>query len=181
MSAEPSSPDAIRPFHINVPEAKLTELRRRISATNWPDRETVTDHRRACNSRRFRNSLSIGRQSTIGASARRKQARQRRPLCGLGTAEALCRRSSRGFQTTAQIDLKTLARGLCAPTPWHAQRILFVQCQCLLLGVKRTLRFDALMSANDPKQTYWTSVQLEIAALVLEICLAKIARLICVG
>ena len=43
MSAESSSPDAIRPFHINVPEAKLTELRRRISATNWPDRETVTD------------------------------------------------------------------------------------------------------------------------------------------
>jgi hypothetical protein len=43
MSAESSSLDAIRPFHINVPEAKLTELRRRISATNWPDRETVTD------------------------------------------------------------------------------------------------------------------------------------------
>ncbi|HET9685991.1 MAG TPA: epoxide hydrolase [Pseudolabrys sp.] len=43
MSAESSSPDAIRPFHINVPEAKLTELRRRISATNWPDRETVMD------------------------------------------------------------------------------------------------------------------------------------------
>jgi pimeloyl-ACP methyl ester carboxylesterase len=43
MSAGSSSPDAIRPFHINVPEAKLTELRRRIDATNWPDRETVTD------------------------------------------------------------------------------------------------------------------------------------------
>jgi Epoxide hydrolase N terminus len=43
MSAESSSPDAIRPFHINVPEEKLTELRRRINATNWPDRETVTD------------------------------------------------------------------------------------------------------------------------------------------
>src|SRR3989442_5666826 len=35
--------DAIRPFHVNVPEAELTELRRRISATKWPERETVTD------------------------------------------------------------------------------------------------------------------------------------------
>jgi len=35
---------AIRPFHVNVvPEAELTELRRRINATRWPDRETVTD------------------------------------------------------------------------------------------------------------------------------------------
>jgi len=36
-------PDAIRPFSIDVPEAELTELCRRIKATKWPDRETVTD------------------------------------------------------------------------------------------------------------------------------------------
>jgi pimeloyl-ACP methyl ester carboxylesterase len=35
--------DAIRPFHVNVPEAELTELRRRINATKWPERETVAD------------------------------------------------------------------------------------------------------------------------------------------
>jgi hypothetical protein len=35
---------AIRPFQVtNVPEAELTELRRRINATKWPERETVTD------------------------------------------------------------------------------------------------------------------------------------------
>jgi len=34
---------AIRPFHVNVPEAELTELRKRIKATKWPERETVTD------------------------------------------------------------------------------------------------------------------------------------------
>ena len=34
---------AIRPFHVNVPDAELTELRRRIKATKWPERETVTD------------------------------------------------------------------------------------------------------------------------------------------
>src|SRR5580658_5382600 len=34
---------AIRPFQVNVPEGELTELRRRIISTRWPDRETVTD------------------------------------------------------------------------------------------------------------------------------------------
>jgi hypothetical protein len=34
---------AIRPFHLNVPDAELTELRRRINATKWPERETVMD------------------------------------------------------------------------------------------------------------------------------------------
>jgi pimeloyl-ACP methyl ester carboxylesterase len=34
---------AIRPFRINVPDAQLVELRRRINGTIWPERETVTD------------------------------------------------------------------------------------------------------------------------------------------
>jgi hypothetical protein len=34
---------AIRPFHVNFPEAELTDLRKRINATRWPDRETVLD------------------------------------------------------------------------------------------------------------------------------------------
>ncbi len=35
---------AIRPFQkITVPETELTELRRRINNTKWPERETVTD------------------------------------------------------------------------------------------------------------------------------------------
>src|SRR5580698_2926462 len=35
--------DAIRPFHASVAESELTELRRRINATKWPERETATD------------------------------------------------------------------------------------------------------------------------------------------
>jgi pimeloyl-ACP methyl ester carboxylesterase len=34
---------AIRPFDVSFPEAELTELRRRINATRWPERETVND------------------------------------------------------------------------------------------------------------------------------------------
>jgi pimeloyl-ACP methyl ester carboxylesterase len=34
---------AIRPFHVDVPEEELTDLRRRIAATRWPEKETVAD------------------------------------------------------------------------------------------------------------------------------------------
>ncbi len=44
----PAEPDAaeentIHPFHIDVPEDELVDLRRRIAATRWPDKETVAD------------------------------------------------------------------------------------------------------------------------------------------
>jgi len=35
--------DAIRPFRIAVPEEALVDLRRRLAATRWPDREIVAD------------------------------------------------------------------------------------------------------------------------------------------
>ena len=35
--------DAIRPFSLNFPEEALVDLRRRINATKWPERETVAD------------------------------------------------------------------------------------------------------------------------------------------
>ncbi len=43
-SAQTSDQTAIRPFpDVNIPQAELTELRRRINATKWPERETVPD------------------------------------------------------------------------------------------------------------------------------------------
>src|SRR3954447_14289903 len=33
----------VRPFRIDVPEEALVDLRRRIAATRWPEREIVTD------------------------------------------------------------------------------------------------------------------------------------------
>jgi pimeloyl-ACP methyl ester carboxylesterase len=35
--------NAIRPFQVSVPDAELTELRQRITAVRWPERETVAD------------------------------------------------------------------------------------------------------------------------------------------
>jgi hypothetical protein len=34
---------AVRPFNVGFPETELTDLRRRVNATRWPERETVTD------------------------------------------------------------------------------------------------------------------------------------------
>jgi pimeloyl-ACP methyl ester carboxylesterase len=42
-TATAEDPNAIRPFQVNVPEEALVDLRHRIAATRWPDRETVTD------------------------------------------------------------------------------------------------------------------------------------------
>jgi pimeloyl-ACP methyl ester carboxylesterase len=42
-AAPAAESDAIRPFRINVPEADLVDLRRRVLMTRWPDRETVAD------------------------------------------------------------------------------------------------------------------------------------------
>jgi pimeloyl-ACP methyl ester carboxylesterase len=38
-----SSGEEIRPFRVNISQAEIDELRRRIAATRWPDRETVAD------------------------------------------------------------------------------------------------------------------------------------------
>src|SRR5688572_4019890 len=42
-TGQASDKNAIRPFLVNVPEADLTELRRRIKATRFPEKETVSD------------------------------------------------------------------------------------------------------------------------------------------
>jgi pimeloyl-ACP methyl ester carboxylesterase len=38
-----SDTTAVRPFRVDVPEAELDDLRRRVIATKWPERETVSD------------------------------------------------------------------------------------------------------------------------------------------
>src|SRR5262249_46180686 len=42
-SVSAADDNAIRPFRVNVPEAKLVDLRRRIAATQWPEKEIVED------------------------------------------------------------------------------------------------------------------------------------------
>src|SRR3954453_5642895 len=43
MTSTVETATGIRPFHVDIPEEALTDLRRRIAATQWPERETVAD------------------------------------------------------------------------------------------------------------------------------------------
>jgi pimeloyl-ACP methyl ester carboxylesterase len=43
VTASASGDTAIRPFRVQVPNAALVDLRRRIAETRWPDKETVPD------------------------------------------------------------------------------------------------------------------------------------------
>ena len=40
----PEARDSIRPFRVNIPEAVLADLRRRLAETRLPEKETVADH-----------------------------------------------------------------------------------------------------------------------------------------
>src|SRR5262249_3119620 len=42
-ATEAAQPTGIRDFEVSFPESDLAELRRRIEATRWPERETVDD------------------------------------------------------------------------------------------------------------------------------------------
>jgi hypothetical protein len=71
MSSTVETAIDIRPFHVDVPDEALEDLRRRIAATNWPEKETVADQSQGVPLAMFRNSHAIGRRITTGASARR--------------------------------------------------------------------------------------------------------------
>ena len=44
MPRSVSEDKSIRPFTVRIPESDLVDLRRRINATRWPDKETVADN-----------------------------------------------------------------------------------------------------------------------------------------
>jgi hypothetical protein len=43
MSTTVETAAAIGPFHVDVPEERIDDLRRRIAATRWPTKELVAD------------------------------------------------------------------------------------------------------------------------------------------
>jgi hypothetical protein len=43
VAEQTTSHAAIRPFQVDFSDAEITDLRRRVGATRWPERETVAD------------------------------------------------------------------------------------------------------------------------------------------
>ena len=76
MSTEPTSTEAaatsdgaeIRPFEIDVSDEELADLRNRVNATRWPDRET--DASQGVQLETIQALASTGRRITTGASSR---------------------------------------------------------------------------------------------------------------
>jgi len=95
-SEQATDKKAIPPFHVDVPEAELTELRRRINATRWPERETVTDATQGVQLATIQALASYWAKEYDW-----RHAPEGRALCGVGTAEVFFRRGSRGLQITA--------------------------------------------------------------------------------
>jgi hypothetical protein len=63
--------DAIRPFRVNIPEARLVDLRRRIAATQWPDQETVDDGSQGPQLAKFQEIIRHWAPATTGERWRR--------------------------------------------------------------------------------------------------------------
>ena len=86
--------DTIRPFpKVNVPETDLTELRRRINATRWPERETITD---ATQGVQLAKWFPNGRLCHQRAFRQRSPPRQR---CAIHRAIVASKRRLREFDT----------------------------------------------------------------------------------
>ena len=63
--------NTIRPFRIDVPETEFDDLRRRVAATRWPEKETVADQSQGVQSATIQELARYWATEYDGASARR--------------------------------------------------------------------------------------------------------------
>jgi len=56
---------AIRPFKFNASKEALADMRKRIAATRWPDKETVTNASQDVQLATIQDSRAIGRRTTM--------------------------------------------------------------------------------------------------------------------
>jgi hypothetical protein len=60
----------IRPFRVEIPEEALLDLRRRIAATRWPDRETVDDQSQGIQLAKLQDLVRYWEPATTGGRPR---------------------------------------------------------------------------------------------------------------
>ena len=62
---------AVRPFSIDVSDEALADLRRRVAATRWPDKEIVTDDSQGVQLKTIQQLAQALGEITTGARWRR--------------------------------------------------------------------------------------------------------------
>ena len=72
MTPDTMTQTEIRPFHIEIPQEELDDLRRRIAATRWPTRELVADRSQGV---QLATNQELARYWTNGYDWRRCEAR----------------------------------------------------------------------------------------------------------
>ncbi len=72
MSTTVEPANAIRPFHVNIPEERLEDLRRRIAAARWPSKELVADRSQGV---QLATGEAIARYWASGYDMRRLEAK----------------------------------------------------------------------------------------------------------
>ena len=71
MSTTVETATEILPFHVEIPEERLDDLRRRIEATRWPSKELVEDRSQGVQLATMRSSRATGRPTTTSGGSRR--------------------------------------------------------------------------------------------------------------
>ena len=70
-SATASGAAAIKPFSVHFPDEALADLRRRVSAMRWPEKEIVTDHSQGVPLATMQKLARYWETDTTGARSRR--------------------------------------------------------------------------------------------------------------
>ena len=71
MSTTVQTATDVRPFRVDTPDEALDDLRRRVAATKWPEKETVADQSQGVPLALIQELARHWATDTTGASARR--------------------------------------------------------------------------------------------------------------
>jgi hypothetical protein len=71
QAAAAMSVGTTKPFSVGFPEEQVVDLRGRIAATRWPDKEQVTDETQGVRLATMRNLVQYWQPATTGGKSRR--------------------------------------------------------------------------------------------------------------
>ena len=99
--------EAIRPFHISIPDERLKDLRRRIAATQWPEQELVSDASQGVQLATMKKLADYWAKLTTGGRPRRNSIRIRSSLRTSTVSTSISFTLSRKIRTHSRSSSRT--------------------------------------------------------------------------